>query len=289
MRPNEETLFFHLEGLLELMYLKHENTDLYLEHCGMQHCEPGHRYDKVRSEYHVHFVLAGKGTLTYRQKTYHLHRGDIFVIPPQVGYVYQADMADPWYYAWVGFNGTCARKYLNQSGLTINHVTRRAYIEPERFTDMIHSILIANKLTVAIELLRLSYLYEILALLMESNSASAARTRYTYSSEAYVEFALKYIEQHYQERIRVNDIVSHLGINRSYFCGIFKQEMQMPPLAYLQNYRLTRAKKLLRQTNLTVRDIAAKVGYGDAFTFSKVFRRSTGSSPTAFRKSGVTV
>ncbi|MFT4147027.1 MAG: AraC family transcriptional regulator [Mobilitalea sp.] len=279
----KKTIYYELDDLNEFMYLNHENTDLYLEHCGIQHCPPGHTYSLPRSEYHVHFVLDGLGTLNYHNKQYHLKRGDIFVIPPRSTYVYQADYQTPWSYAWIGFNGTKARQYLNQSGIDSQHVIRPAYIDPEKYINIIKAILAANQLTVANEIYRLGCLYDIISLMMESNRSIQLHPKNEYSSAIYIEQALAYIEDNYQQNIKVNDIVSYLYINRSYFSSIFKQEMQVSPLAYLQSYRIKKAKNLLSKTNMTLHEIALNIGYKDAFTFSKVFKKTTGVSPSKYR------
>lgn len=280
---HNQTMYSNYENLLEFMYLKHENTDLYLEHCGMQHCPNGHLYFKPRSEYHVHFILNGCGTLWYHNKIYHLKRGDIFVIPPRTEYTYQADKTNPWYYAWVGFNGTKARQYLNQSGIDSDHIVRLAYIEPEQFTNLIYQILSASQLTVANELNRLGYLYDIMALLIETNKSDLTNKNYDYSSEIHVDQALKFIEYNYQRNININDVVEYLGVNRSYFSCIFKQKMLLSPIRYLQNFRIQKAQSLLKESSMNLQEIAVNVGYKDAFTFSKMYKKVSGISPSVYR------
>lgn len=77
----QKTQYLNYAGLLEFMHLDHNNTDLFLSHCGMQQCKPGHRFGhSPRPEYHLHFILDGCGTLRYHSEEYHLRRGQIFVI-----------------------------------------------------------------------------------------------------------------------------------------------------------------------------------------------------------------
>lgn len=95
------TSYINYAGLLEFMHLDHNNTDLYLSHCGIQQCKPGHSYGhRARPEYHLHFILDGQGILEINGKEYALSRNQIFVIPPNVeDYSYRADMHNPWFYA----------------------------------------------------------------------------------------------------------------------------------------------------------------------------------------------
>jgi len=56
------------------------------------------------------------------------------------------------------------------------------------------------------------------------------------------------------------------------------------PIKYLQRYRIHQAKKLLKESGLSVTEIALKVGFSDSGYFSRVFHRETGLSPEAFRR-----
>nr|WP_314461595.1 AraC family transcriptional regulator [uncultured Clostridium sp.] len=285
MAFDKQTVFYDYESLLEFMYLNHDNTDLYLEHCGIQHCPPGHTYGRIqRLEYHLHFIINGRGTLEYKGHIYHLYRGDVFAIPPgATDYKYYADSKDPWHYAWVAFNGTKARQYMMLSGFDNAHIIRPAYVEPENYTKLIYQILEARHITLPNELTRLGYLFEIISLLMETSKSRSVTTPYEYPAEIYVERALHFIESQYQNNINVTDIVEHVGINRSYFSIVFKQQMQISPVKYLQEFRISQARHLLESTGLNLHEIALQVGYKDAFILSKIFKKSTKLSPSQYR------
>lgn len=277
------TSYFNYAGLLEFMYLEHENTDLGLSHCGMQQCKPGHTYGyTARPEYHLHFILDGKGYFEINGKRHTLTRGQLFVIPPNVSsYVYQADQEKPWYYAWIAFNGTQADRLMAKAGFDETHVIRDANIPPEEFTELIYEMLKASQLTIANELDRAGYLYLIMALLIESNKPAPANDQH--SVDNYIKHALQYIQFNYNRNINVQDIVNYVGINRSYFSYIFSQKMNASPKEYLQQFRIEKAKTLLLDTSAPIAEIALKVGYKDPFIFSKNFKKTEGISPREYR------
>ncbi len=281
----QPTSYINYAGLLEFLYLQHKNTDLYLSHCGMQQCKPGHIFEhKPRPDYHLHFILDGQGVLRIHNHTYHLSRGQIFVIPPNVeDYSYQADLQKPWYYAWAAFNGTKADYYMAQAGFQDEGVVRQANIPPEEFTSLIYDMLTASQLTIANELDRTASLYLLLSKLIESKSTSTSHGKYDYSNDTYIKQALQYIQFNYNRAIQVNDIVSYVGINRSYFSHIFKQKMGISPKDYLQQYRMEHARMLLGNTADTIESVAKKVGYQDPFTFSRLFKKLEGMSPREYR------
>lgn len=280
------TSYINYAGLLEFLYLKHKNTDLYLSHCGIQQCKPGHLFEyRPRPEYHLHFILDGQGVLRIYKKVYHLTRGQMFVIPPNVeDYSYQADELKPWYYAWVAFNGTKAGDYMKQAGFYNQHVVHYSNIPPEEFTSYIYEMLKASHLTVANELDRTASLYLILAKLIESRNIITADSAYDVSGDTYIKHALQYIQFNYNRSIQINDIVNYIGINRSYFSHIFKRKMSVSPKVYLQQYRMEQARIFLVTTNDSIHSIAEKIGYKDSFTFSKLFKKLTNMSPKEYRK-----
>lgn len=264
------------------------NEELCLTVCGIERCKPDKSYGpSVREDYHVHFILHGKGTLEIGEKSYHLHRGQIFVIPPDIKTFYYSDPKDPWHYTWVSFVGTRAEYFLEKAGITRECPVRDAYIEPERFLDLTEKILNHHELTVANELTRTSLLYEIIALLVESqneNRDSKDKTEvYDYSPEIYVNTALEYMQEHYSST-RISEVASFIGISRYYLTHIFKEKLNISPQEYLLNYRMEQGSRLLRTTGLSVQTISEKIGYENPLTFSKTFKNKFGLSPKKYRE-----
>ena len=66
--------------------------------------------------------------------------------------------------------------------------------------------------------------------------------------------------------------------------NIFKSVTKMSPQEYLMNYRMEQAKNMLKNTDMKVSDVAETVGYHDPLTFSKMFKKSVGMSPSEYRE-----
>lgn len=104
-------------------------TDLNIYHCGSEHCKPGHAYGPaVRDHYLFHYILAGKGSFFVDNRHYSLRQGQGFLIYPGIVTYYEADLADPWHYVWVGFNGLKVETYLEAAGFSRENpiLTKRA-------------------------------------------------------------------------------------------------------------------------------------------------------------------
>ena len=96
--------------------------------------------------------------------------------------------------------------------------------------------------------------------------------------------AKRYIQQHYQESLRLEDVSSAVGFNATYFSTLFKKETGQNFLDYLTELRISKAKELLCGETLSVQDVAETVGYSDLKYFSRLFKKATGVSPSDYKK-----
>ena len=81
----------------------------------------------------------------------------------------------------------------------------------------------------------------------------------------------------------MQDAAKAMNYSEAYFCKLFKQCFSCNFTAYLAEYRMEEAKKLLARPTVNIKDIGKAVGYGDSNYFTKVFRRYTGMSPSEYR------
>jgi AraC family transcriptional regulator len=98
--------------------------------------------------------------------------------------------------------------------------------------------------------------------------------------------AVAYIEEHLTERIPLINLAQLVRLNSpQYFCRSFKQSLGMPPHRYQTNRRMEQAKLLLARRSISVTDIGLMVGFSSSNSFATAFRRTTGFTPTAYRRS----
>ena len=83
----------------------------------------------------------------------------------------------------------------------------------------------------------------------------------------------------------IADLACKVGMSRSAFAGRFKTLVSETPMQYLARWRMHRAAHYLRTEGLGVHEVAERVGYESSATFSKAFKRHTGSAPAAYRRS----
>lgn len=95
--------------------------------------------------------------------------------------------------------------------------------------------------------------------------------------------AVRYIDSHLNEEIRVDELAGQANMSRSYFSKCFKDMLGMPFMDYLQNARIRYAQILLTQTTHPIYWVAEQCGYPDEKYFSRVFRNLTGMLPSKYR------
>ena len=92
-----------------------------------------------------------------------------------------------------------------------------------------------------------------------------------------------FIENHYREDISMQDAAAALRYSDAYFCKLFKQCFKVNFSAYLNEFRVKKARQLIRDSRLSLKDVGTAVGYADANYFTRVFKRLTGQTPSEYR------
>jgi AraC family transcriptional regulator len=94
---------------------------------------------------------------------------------------------------------------------------------------------------------------------------------------------LAYIDEKADENLRLADLAKAAGMSVFHFAKLFKQSTGFSPHQYALKRRMEKAKQLLRQEDFSVLEVSARTGFVDQRHFTKVFRRFTGVTPTAYR------
>lgn len=99
-----------------------------------------------------------------------------------------------------------------------------------------------------------------------------------------IQKAVGYVRDNYDKEIQVEELVKASGFSKSYFHAAFKRCAGMPPGQLIAGLRIEKAKDLLCMTGMEIAEVGVCCGYEDSAYFSRIFRRQTGISPSAFRQ-----
>lgn len=95
---------------------------------------------------------------------------------------------------------------------------------------------------------------------------------------------LSYIQMHYTEEIRLEQIAASASLSPRSCLRCFKNIIGTSPMQYIIDLRIRKARQLLIQTDLSILEISASCGFQDQSYFIKTFRQKTGTTPLKFRK-----
>lgn len=102
--------------------------------------------------------------------------------------------------------------------------------------------------------------------------------------DTYLKKMNDYIEENFDKLISLDDVVEQLGISKQYFCYIIKQSYNTTFTNYLNKFRVEKAKQMLSNSEMTVKDVYCKVGFSSDSYFIKVFKSITGLTPGEYQK-----
>jgi AraC-like DNA-binding protein len=254
------------------------SSPLALYHCGHEKCKPSHSYGPaVRPHYLIHYILHGKGKYYVNDSTYSLKEGDGFLITPGITTLYCADEEDPWEYCWIGFDGYDVNAVLQSCGLSYGSLI---------FTDLSNGLFKKSLLSLihnftegrGNELAYIGQLYLCFSYICRPKDKTS-----NYIYKAHMAKALEYIQHNYSYDIKISDMAKYLSIDRTYLYKLFLSYKKISPQQYLINYRLSIAQNLLKESDLSVTEIAYSCGFKDASSFNKHFKNHLNITPMQFR------
>ena len=129
-------------------------------------------------------------------------------------------------------------------------------------------------------------IYDIWNLLYQNTSIPSKEERIKSRDLAAVKKMTNYIQNHYQQKITLQDICEAGNVGKTKCNTLFATYINLTPMEYVKNYRIEKSSELLNKTDLSITEIAYEVGFGEASYFSKIFGRQIGCSPQQYRNLG---
>lgn len=224
----------------------------------------------------IEYVFSGTGVLRTGEDVYCLSEEDLCILSEKTAYTATADSRNPWTKMVIHLKGTAAVSFVQAFGLDKKICYKGCGQLQNIFEELFETI----RSELAIELI-MEKCSMLLMKLLTGLCSDRMQDR-TVSDE--VQTVKRFIENNYQRDLNMDDIAASVFRSNDYVQKQFKQVYGMTPYSYYMELKLECAKNLLLQTNLSVGQIAEKLGYKSDRYFSARFRRATGVTATQFRK-----
>lgn len=247
---------------------------LYCISKGAQDCSDMHSWRGVRNVFVLHIITKGEGCLETNGAVHKLKKGQIFIIYPDTPVYYHPDKTNPYSYKWVDFSGSIAKSLLDCTGFGKNCPVSPPIDTAEPLFDAVRAEVYAERCNA-----RLLNLLSHIILHFENRDVCENQIDYAAAARDYM------LANLHKPSLKVRDAADFAGICRSQLYLAFIDRFGVSPKAFLSDERMNSAKKLLRESRLTISYISGAVGFDDPLYFSAAFKKSQGMSPTQYRKS----
>ncbi|KGB50998.1 AraC family transcriptional regulator [Leuconostoc mesenteroides P45] len=262
-------------------------SSIFFDFSGVSKTFSGHASGPLkRSHYLLHFVLEGQGTYFTMNHKYTLKAGDFFLIRPHETIFYQADLNNPWHYAWISIGGTETAQLIENFSPFRNHHNTFSCATVENYLKLIVESLTLTSHRLQTELRLNQIASEILLLLMKENTWNVVEHQNATirPMSEYTKLSLAYINNNFTYDTSITDIADAIKINRSYLSRLFRREVGISPKKFLLRLRINEACQLLQTTQLSINQISEKVGFSNPSVFGHSFTELIHETPSAYRK-----
>lgn len=99
-----------------------------------------------------------------------------------------------------------------------------------------------------------------------------------------LEQAIEYVDANYSNAFRIADLAEVCHMSETHFRRVFQEKMNMTPVEYVNFVRIRKACELIDRTDISMEEVAGKVGFATPSTFNRNFRRIVGTSPYQWKK-----
>ena len=255
----------------------------YLTAAGHFYAKPGY-YTERRdlNEYIIFLSLKGTGEITVRGHTYRLSENQMFFLNCMDHHYYGTSGENDWEFCYIQFSGCCVGEYydlFNENGISPLSIVNKEYMI-QYFEDIL-KIPGSNTRSPNIKISNL--ISGVMTnLILEKGYIPDQKQYDRYKKDT--AYAVNYIETHFDQNIKIEEIAELLHVSKYYFIKIFKNYTGITPYEYLINYRINTSKELLKSTDQSINEIAEKVGYPDASSFIRSFKSTVGLTPLKYRR-----
>ena len=230
----------------------------------------------------MHILSRGKGYVKTEFGLKSLQKGDMFCLLPDMEFEYFRDNNDPWEVYWINLCGEQAGEFAELCGFQGDKYKLTPVVPDnviEYFRRIFDNFLEVESKPYAI----VADLYKIL-----ENCRGEEVPRKFHEKLSFQEILINRVKSILESRqnlsINVMELAAEMQVSRSALYQAFKEILNISPIDYIINIRITRAKHLLLNTSFNIAVIAEMSGFGQVKYFQRCFKKWTGIPPGKWRQ-----
>lgn len=277
------------EGQEELSILL-GNIQYTINSYGKWHATQDTQLKYTSSDFEILYYSKGGSTTTINGTEYVCTPGIMFIIEPFSLVSTTNEGYDEYEYYSIHFDIEPAylqaqlSKLLTSNGpiiheheySTLGAMFEKLYLEKTKKDIGYLSIITSGLLRIIVEIIRVQ---------QKRNPVQIQQIEYDHQQVQVVNGALRYIDQHKSEAIKMNRLCKHLGVSNSYLYKAFIEIMGIAPSKYILQFKIKKAKELLRLNTYSVEEIGIMLGFSSPYHFSNTFKAFTNITPKKYEQS----
>jgi len=207
--------------------------------------------------------------------------GELLVIPPGTSHAYGADEKRPWSIFWVHATGASMKLFLEELAISVERPL--VYLGPhtqllalfEEAIDILEHGYTSSHLLYASR--TLAHLMGLIVWQQQQKWQGIPEPRQKVAQ------SIAFMKSHLNRPLKISQLAGMANLSSSHYSALFKRQTGYAPMDYFIRLRLHQACQLLDNTDLTIKQIAAALGYEDPFYFSRIFKALNDISPSEYR------
>lgn len=254
---------------------------------GMHITQPSYGYGPaIRDHDLIHFVFRGRGNVTTAGRRFEVFAGQLFYLRRGAVSYYEANDEDPWYYAWIGFDGPWGGAILAESGLNEDNPVAQIPDMPRCYAlcEAMLKAFLSSDDYLAMTGLCYQLMDDLRQLTFPPQKQSVLPEIHRETADSWLNAVISKVEAGYRSDLSVQALADEVGVSRTHLTEEFKKVTGRSVKRYITELRMERAKMHMIRTKRSIKDIALDCGYSDPLFFSRMFKKYYGMSPQEYRK-----
>lgn len=281
--PPQGVRFLTPAFMLEKLYRHPLTRDCYPTAMGYYPRARGHRMDRLRHDDNlVLYCVDGTGTLEAGGVDYAISGGHLILLPQGLTHRYAASETEPWTLYWVHCQGVSTRLFLEYLGYREGRAVVDTGVSPALLASF-NSLLSVRRTGYSTSAFinaanHLRYLFT--QFVMETG-----RHQGGHPTALDLDAIQTFMQDNIHQQLDLDDLAAVAHLSRFHFSSRYKALTGYSPIKHFLHMKIEYACQLLDSSDLSVKAIAAELGYSDPLYFSRLFSKTMGMSPRAYRGS----
>lgn len=252
----------------------------YVSMIGTSHCAPDYHITRQKSwTYCLEYILSGRGYISQNDAEHiAVSKGDTYMLHQNEKQDYYTDPEQLLNKIWMNFSGPVAKSMVEAYGLSSRIYWKNTNILP--YLEEIHHILDSTKdKKKAFDRCARVFLH-----ICQILSAAENETE---PNLDVAERIKDYIDNYSDVNISLDEVITYFHYSKSYAIRSFRKKYNCTPYSYILVRKIEAAKSILRNTEMSIKDISDYLQFSDTHYFSKFFSQHVGVSPKKFRENNI--